>query len=125
MNQVIVKTFTAGAAIAHGRLVKVGAADGVVVQCSAAGDGIFGVSDCPGGVTQGSRVDVVLLGVTELEFGGTVNRGALVTSDADGKAVAAAPAAGVNNGTGGRNAVTAAAGDRLPHFFIPGQIQGA
>lgn len=125
MNQLIVKTFTAGGAIAHGRLVKVGAADGAVLQCSAAADGIFGVSDCPGGVAQGGRVDVVLLGMTELEFGGTVARGTLVTSDADGKAVAAAPAAGVNNGTGGRNAVTAAAGDRLPHFFIPGQIQGA
>ena len=119
----IVKTLDAGGAIAHRRLVKY-SADYKVVQAAAATDAIIGVSDCPGGVVSGARVDVVLFGIAELEYGGAVTRGAWITSDANGKAVAAAPAAGANASTGGRAPVTAASGDQLSTLFIPGQIQG-
>ena len=125
MSQKIIKSFVAGGAIAHRRLVKIGAADDTVIQAAAAGDAIIGVSDCPGGVASGARVDVVLFGVADLEFGGIVARGGLIASDADGKGVAAAPAAGVNNGVAGRTWVTTASGDILQTFINPGQIQGA
>lgn len=119
----IVKTMNAGGVIAHRRFVKY-SADGVVVQAAAATDAIIGVSDCPGGVASGARVDIVLFGMTEIEYGGAVTRGGWITSDASGKAVAAAPAAGANASTGGRAPVTTASGDQLSTLFIPGQIQG-
>ena len=125
MNQLIVKTFVAGGAIAHRRFVKMGASDGVVVQGAAAADAIVGVTDCPGGVAQGERVDVVLLGWSDVEFGGTVARGTLLVSDASGRAVAAAPAAGANAGVGGRTLSSAVLGDIIPVLVNPGQIQGA
>lgn len=124
MNKLIVKTFVAGGAIGHRRFVKVGAADGEVLQASAAADALIGVTDHPGGAVQGDRVDVVLLGITDVEFGGAVTRGTFVASDANGRAVAAAPAAGANVGVGGRSHVTAASGDILPVLINPTQIQG-
>ena len=54
-----------------------------------------------------------------------ITPGALITADASGKAVAAAPAAGVNNRTGGTLLVNGAAGDIAKSFINPGQIQGA
>lgn len=124
MNK-IVKTFVAGGAIAHRRQIKIGAADGTVIQATAATDAVIGVSDCPGGVASGGRVDVVLLGITDLEFGGTVGRGTFITSDASGKAVASAPATGALNGVIGRTHVSAVSGDVVPVLVIPGQIIGA
>ncbi|MBS7541490.1 DUF2190 family protein [Ancylobacter lacus] len=121
----MVKTFIAGGAIGHRRYVKFGAADGTVLQAAAATDAVIGVTDCPGGVATGDRVDVVLLGVTDVEFGGTVARGGLLVSDASGKAVAAAPASGANVFVGGRALVSAVSGDIVPAFVNPGQIQGA
>lgn len=125
MTARIIKTFIAVGAIAHHRLVKFGAADGLVTQGAAVTDLIIGVSDCPGGVADGERVDVVLSGITEVEFGGTVARGALFASDASGKAVAAAPATGVNNNVGGRALSTCASGDIQPALIAPATIQGA
>ncbi len=124
MTARIIKTFVAVGAIANRRLVKFGTGDGLVAQGAAATDLIIGVSDCPGGVADGERVDVVLFGITEVEFGGAVARGALFVSDANGKAVAAAPAAGVNNNVGGRALSTCAAGDIQPALIAPATIQG-
>lgn len=121
----LVKTYIASGAIAHRRQVKLGAADGVVIQAAAATDAIIGVTDHPGGVADGERVDVVLLGITDLEFGGTIARGAFVTSDASGRGVAAAPATGINNSVSARAHVSAVSGDIVPVLVIPGQIQGA
>ncbi|WP_233559804.1 DUF2190 domain-containing protein [Oleomonas cavernae] len=118
------KTYTAGGAIAHRRIVKFGAADGAVLQATAATEGLIGVTDHPGGAASGERVDVVRSGFTEVEFGGTVTRGGYVTADVDGKAVAAAPAAGTNNGVVGRAEVSAVAGDIALVFILPAQVQG-
>lgn len=82
--------YTAGGTIAKRRIVKFGSADGVVVQASAATDLLIGVSSDLGSVA-GERQDVFETGnVMEVDFGGTIARGASVTSDANGKAVAAA-----------------------------------
>lgn len=119
----IIKTFKASGAIAHRRFVKF-TADGVVAQCSAATDAINGVTDHPGGAADGERVDVVLFGITDVDYGGTVAIGANVTSDANGKAVAAAPAAGVNNKIGGRALAGAVSGDYAATLINPGDVQG-
>lgn len=123
MNK-IVKSYTAGGAIPNRRFVKWGSADGQVVLATAATDAVIGVSDHPGGAASGERVDIVRLGFTEIELGGTVTRGGFITTNASGQAVAAAPAAGAVNSVVGRMDVSGVSGDVVPHLFIPGQITG-
>ena len=123
MRPTLTMNYDAGAAIAKRRIVKL-SADFTVVQAAAATDAMFGVAAELDAVS-GGRVDVHLSGIAEVEAGGTITRGALVTSDATGKAVAAAPAVGVNNRVIGTALVSAVAGDVLPVLLGPHQIQGA
>lgn len=123
-NPILIKNYVAGAAVAARRIVKFDAADGKVIQAAAATDAVVGVAEQVAAAS-GERVDVIHSGIAEVEFGGTVTRGALVTADADGKAVAAAPAAGANNRVVGIALVSAASGDIAPVLIVPGQIQGA
>ena len=67
---------------------------------------------------------MVKSGIADVEFGGAVTRGAAVTSDANGKAVAAAPAAGSNVRIIGFAEVSAVAGDIGPILVAPGVMQG-
>ena len=124
-NPTLIKNFSAEAAIAAYRIVKFGADDDSVVQAAAVGDSLLGVVDQPGGAALGDRCDVVLAGITEVEFGGIVARGGAVTTDADGKAVAAAPATGVNNNVIGYALVSAVSGDVAPVRLAPHSMQGA
>lgn len=96
---VLTKNFLAGGTINPYRIVKFGSDDNTVILAAAATDSLLGVVDIPAqsSASSGERVDVVLTGVTEVEYGGTVTRGQELTSDANGRAVAASPAAGVNN----------------------------
>lgn len=120
----LVENFDAGAAISPYRFVQPGAADGAVIQAAAVGDAIIGVSDSLGADAAGDRVDIHTVGLAEIELGGSVTRGDWLTSDAVGRAVAAAPAAGVNNSVGGRARVSGVAGDIIDVQLAPGQIQG-
>lgn len=122
-NALLIKAGTAEAAIAAYRIVKHGAADGGLVQAAAATDFLCGVCESVGPAS-GERVDIVKAGIAEVEFGGTVTRGAPVTSDANGKAVAAAPAAGSNVRIIGFAEVSAVAGDIAPVWVEPGLMQG-
>lgn len=117
-------TFDAGAAITKRRIVKPGAADLAVVQGAAATDFLIGVSTDVDS-DSGDHVDVILSGVAEVEYGGNVTRGALLTSDADGKAVVAAPAAGANNRVIGIAVISGVSGDIGSVLISPHQIQGA
>lgn len=120
----IIKTFKLSGTAGHRRLAKFTATAGVVAQASAATDKIAGVFDFPGGATDGQDIDVVLFGLAEVEAGGTFAAGDNLVSDADGKAVAAAPAAGVNNVTAGRGYYPAVSGDRVQIFVNPSNVQG-
>lgn len=91
MDAVLTKNYAAGGAIAARRLVKVGSADGAVLQAAAATDLIVGISP-ELGADSGARCDVYHLGIAELELGGEVARGGQVTADADGKGVAVSAA---------------------------------
>jgi len=84
-NELFVKSFAPGAAIAAYRIVKSGAANGAVIQATA-GTGI-GVANGLGAAATDDTVDVVLAGIAEVEYGGNVTRGDRLTADADGKAV--------------------------------------
>jgi hypothetical protein len=123
-NQGLVKTFNTGAALAARRIVAFGADERTVIQASAVSSTMFGVSDDVPAPATGDVVDVVLTGVATVEYGGTVAVGALLTSDSTGRAVAAAPAAGVNNRVVGVAMVAGVVGDLGAVLLSPGQIQG-
>jgi hypothetical protein len=83
------ENFTAGATIPPYRIIKFGTTDGNITVAAAATDFLIGVSNNLGALTAGRRADCVVLGVAEIEFGGTITRGALLTSDSSGRAVVA------------------------------------
>lgn len=122
-NATLIKSFKAEAAVNKCRIVKMGAADGQVVQGAAATDALIGVStDIDAAINE--RCDVIMSGEADIEFGGTVTRGALLTSDASGRAVAAAPSAGNNNRTIGVALVSAVVGDIGRMQISQGSVQG-
>ncbi|PCJ57857.1 MAG: DUF2190 domain-containing protein [Rhodospirillaceae bacterium] len=119
----LTKNFIAEAAITKRRIVKFGTADGQVVQGAAVTDALFGVSaDLDAAINE--RIDVHVAGIVEVEIGAAVTRGDLLTADANGKAVAAAPAAGVNNNIIGHAMVSAVDGDIADVLLAPGSTQG-
>jgi len=121
----VTENFSAEAAINPYRLIKPGTADGYAAQADGSTAALFGVSDELGADAAGDRVDIHTGGSPDVEYGGTVTRGDLLTSDADGKAIAAAPAAGVNARVAGIARVSGVAGDIGRIQLSPGQIQGA
>lgn len=123
-NILLRKNFQAGAAIPAYTLVKHGAADDQVVAATAATDSIIGVIEDVAPAS-GERVDVALVGIAYVTAGAAVARGALVTSDASGRVVTAAPAAGANNRIVGATLEAAtAAGDVIRVMLNPGSFQG-
>jgi len=122
-NVLLAKSFNAGGTIAANSIVKAGSNDYDVLQAGAATDSIVGVT-MEVGASSGERVDVVLLGVVDLKLGGTVTRGALVTSDASGNGVAAAPSAGTNNRIVGVAMISGVSGDIIPVWVGLGSMQG-
>jgi hypothetical protein len=66
-----------------------------------------------------------MVGIALVVAGAAITRGALVTSDSQGHAVTAAPAAGVNNRIVGMAYEAAtAAGDIIRVFLAQGAVQG-
>jgi hypothetical protein len=122
-NPLLIRNYTAGAAIAAYRLV-VFSAEGVVIQCATTGGNVIGVCDSVEPVS-GERVDVVLSGVAYVETGFSVVRGALLMSDTVGRCITATAAAGVNVRTVGI-ALEAATnvGDNIRVLLSPGSFQG-
>jgi hypothetical protein len=122
-NPLLKKNYTAGGAIAPYRIVRFSAAD-TVVQAAAANDAAIGVSDSIA-VVSGERVDVQLVGVGEVEAGAAITVGVLLMSDAQGRAIPAAAAAGVNVRVVGVALEPAvAAGDVIRFQQSPGAFQG-
>lgn len=107
-NHLLTKTLTADGAVAQHRIVKA-TANGKVAQAAAATDLLYGVSD-ELGADDGERADVHLVGVADVEYGGDVDLGDLLTSDAGGRAVVAG-AAGTTHRVIGTACVAGVAGD--------------
>lgn len=122
-NVILNKNYVAEAAISPYRIVKQGTADGNALQAAAANDFLVGVCEAVGPAI-GERCDIVKMGIADVEFGGTVTRGGPVTSDATGRAVAAAPAAGSNVRIIGFAEVSAVVGDIAQVLVAPGIMQG-
>lgn len=123
-NEGLVKTYLAGAAVVKHRIVKHGSGDRAAIQSAAAADLHIGVSDSLGASASGEPLDVIRSGIANVEYGGNVTRGAKLTSDADGKAVAAAPSAGANAQVIGIAEVSGVSGDIGKVFIAPGVMQG-
>ena len=123
-NVMLFKSAVAGAAIPAYTLVKPGADDATVVPAVASTDAIIGaVQEVSPAL--GERVDVALVGIAYVTAGAAITRGALLTSDASGRVITAAPAAGVNARTVGIAVESAgAAGDVIRVLLSQGSVQG-
>lgn len=119
----LIKSYVAGAAVTKRRIVKWGAADGQAILGAAATDSLMGVST-EVDAESGEAFDVVREGLADVEYGGNVTRGAPLTSDATGRAVTAAPAAGSNVRIIGFAEVSGAVGDIGVTSIAPGVMQG-
>lgn len=97
-----------------------------VVLASAATDNIIGVLQNKPNTGQSAKVR--LIGISKVVAGAafTLATNTWLTSDANGKAVAAAPAAGTNNGVVGQPYESATAADDIVTALVnaPNEIQG-
>jgi hypothetical protein len=123
-NELLNKNYTAEGAIPAYRLVKFGAADGGILVAAAATDKLIGVNDRIAFAVVGDRGDIVRMGIAEVEYGGTVAAGDLLTSDASGRAIVAAAAAGSNVRIIGIAEVAGVLGDIGSMLIDPGSFQG-
>lgn len=119
----IFKSYKAEAAVTANRIVKFGTADNQVVQAAAVGDKSIGVTTALD-TDIGDQCDVVKVGPAEVRLGGTVTRGDRLTSDANGKAVAAAPGAGTNNYIVAIADASGVLDDIIPCTVLPSVLQG-
>lgn len=122
-NEGLQKTLIAGAAVSKNRILKFGAADDTAIHGAASTDLLIGVSDNLG-ASSGEPFDVIIDGIALVEYGGNVTRGDLLTSDSVGRAIAAAPAAGVNARVIGVAMLSGVSGDIGSVRIAPGRIQG-
>jgi predicted RecA/RadA family phage recombinase len=128
-NRDITKAYNASGVIAAYTVVKFGANDTTVSPAAAVSDLLFGVANELGisaaDATAGATIDVIIDGVAEALAGAAITRGSRLTVDANGRVVAAAPAAGTNNQIIGIALKSAgAANDVIPILIAPGTVQG-
>ncbi len=121
-NPILELEKTADGAIAIHRIVKPGSSAQDVAQAAAATDALVGVAQHA--AADNERVRVMYVGRVKLEAGGSISDGDLLTSDASGQAVAAAPGAGTNNRVIAIALEGAASGDLFEALLAPQQIQG-
>lgn len=122
-NVQLFKNFTADAAIAAYRVVRLSAAE-TVVQAAAATEALIGVVQDVAPAS-GERVDVALEGIAFAEAAAGVALGDLLIATSVGRVVTAAPAAGVNNRTIGiALEASSAVGDVIRILISPGSVQG-
>ena len=114
----IEKSVKCTAAIATQYLIsKFGADDDTMSQSAAANDGLCGIFQHTTSAA-GEAIRVMLSGISKLKLGGTVTRGGPVTSDANGKGVAAA----LGDSVIGFALASGVSGDIIPVLISPGVL---
>lgn len=83
----LTSAFRAGGAITKRRILTDGASDGAAIQATGATARLLGVSTDID-TDSGDVVDAIRIGLANVEYGGTVARGAPLTADASGRAIA-------------------------------------
>ena len=122
-NIIMAKNAKAEAAVPAFTIVKYGAADAQVLPAALATDKLIGVTTDIAALIN-ERCDVITNGRAEVLYGGAVTRGDQLTADASGRAVTAAPVAGVNNRIIGVAAVSGVLGDVGLVDIFPSTLQG-
>lgn len=117
------RVFVAEGTIPAYSIVKMGAADFGALQATAVTESFLGVTG-EIAAASGERVDVVVDGPAFVLAGGTITRGDYLTSDSSGRAITAAPSAGVNNEIIGKAYQSAVVGDVFEASIEIGKIQG-
>lgn len=118
------KSVKCTAAIATAFLIaKFGADDDTLSQATASTEELVGVFQHTT-TAAGQEVRVMLGGISRVKLGGTVTRGGLLTSDANGKAVAIGAVAGTNYAVIGRAMASGVDGDIIPVLIAPSRAQG-
>lgn len=118
-----IKSYVASGAVTRRRIVMFGAADNLVSLANSATALSIGISTEIDALS-GEPCDVVREGLADVEYGGAVTRGQPLTSDATGRAVVAAPAAGANVRLIGIAEVSGVLGDIGTCFVAPSVMQG-
>lgn len=112
------KTVKCTAAIATAFLIgKFGADDDTLSQAAGATDGLVGVLQHTT-TTAGDDLRVMLSGISDLKLGGSVTRGGPITSDANGKGVAAT----LGDSVVGFAMASGVSGDIIPVLIFPGRL---
>jgi len=119
----LTKNFVVGSATEPYRLVKM-SGEAEVVHATGPTDTIVGATTEVGTDQAGTRQDVHVGGIVEVEFGGNVSRNDYVTADADGKAVTASPGGGTNASVAGIALSGGVDGDIAAVLLVQTQIQG-
>lgn len=118
------KKFKCTAAFATAFLiVKFGADDDTVSQATAVTEVYEGIAQ-HSTVSANDEIAVMVEGISRVVAGGTITRGDYLTSDANGKAVTAAPAAGINNNIIGIAQKSGVVNDIITVRIAPQRIQG-
>ena len=116
--------YTAQGGILRYRFVTPGTADRTVKVAEGATAPLTGVCHDIN-LADGERGDIVRDAMPEIEYGGTVTRGDLLTSDAEGRAIAVVdPAAGATVYYGAIAEVSGVLGDICPTFLATGKLIG-
>lgn len=126
MIPTFIKSYVAAADVAGNRIVKYAdpGTDATVDTAAANTDPSLGVSDRLG-AEAGEMLDVHRGGLVDLQLGGTVTAGAPLTSDADGKAIAAVAAAGTTVRIVGYADEPGDANDIIKVMWAPGLLHEA
>lgn len=119
-----IKNFTSAGAIASYRIVAAGASDGIVKQATAASDKLLGCTGVGRVDAADKRIDVCLDNIQQIEFGGDVAFGDPLTSDAQGRAIKAEPAAGANVRVVGNALESGSLGVIGYVHIVPSTLQG-
>lgn len=114
----LIKAYNAESAVAAYTICKFGTTEDQVVEAAAATDKLIGVSsEIDSAIAE--RCDVIRSGIAPVLYGGTVAAGDLLTSDANGHAVATTTA---SDRIIGIAEVAGVDGDRGSVFISPGII---
>jgi hypothetical protein len=122
MTQIFRAALAQGAVGAF-RIVKPGTVNSSCVLAAAATDALIGTSDSLP-KDDGEMVDIDQRATSQVVYGGVVTRGDPLTSDANGAAIKAVPAAGSNARIIGFAEISGVAGDIGTYFRSLGSIQG-
>jgi hypothetical protein len=122
VNPLLIKTKNQQTAVSPNLFVKFGNSDANIVQAAGATASIIGVANSLASATVDDLVDICLSGIAEVKCGGSITRGNYVTSDANGKAVAANLVAGTTVYHGGIALENASDGDIIPILVFPGVL---